>query len=212
LGTGSPTREAEISWLNQCDWAPAIHALPNLEEFVVRGGNGLRLQGLRHAKLRSLTIQSGGLGAETVRDLAGADLPELRNLTIWLGSDGYGADFTVEDLRPILDGKVFPKLEFLGLMNSEKADELATAIAGAAILDRLCGLDLSKGTLGDEGAKALLQTERIRKLKWLNLRHNFMSESVAREFKALGIEANVSDRQKADADDGEEYRFCEVSE
>jgi predicted DNA-binding WGR domain protein len=204
--------EAEISWLHQCDWAPALHALPALEEFVVRGGDGLRLERLEHHNLRSLTIQSGGLSSQTVRDVAAAKLPELRSLTLWLGTDNYGGDASIDDLGPILAGTVFPQLEFLGLMDSEKADEMAAAVAVAPILDRIKGLDLSMGTISDVGANALLQSPKVRTLKYLNLRHHYISEGVAAQLRGLGIEVNVSDRQKPDEDGGEEYRYCEVSE
>lgn len=200
--------EAEISWLNQCDWAPALHALPQLEEFVVRGGNGLRLSGLAHAKLRSLTIQSGGLSAELVRDVAQAKLPALKNLTLWLGCESYGGAYAVEDLAPLLAGDGFPQLEYLGLMNAELADDVAVAVAKAPILGRLKGLDLSMGTLSDRGALALLQSPALRKLTWLSLRHHYLSEAVIRQFKALGIEVDVSDRETGDEDD----RYCEVTE
>lgn len=200
--------EAEISWLNQCDWAPALHALPQLEEFVVRGGNGLRLAGLDHARLRSLTIQSGGLSAELVRDVAQAKLPALKHLTLWLGCDSYGASYGVDDLAPLLSGQGFPQLEFLGLMNAELADEVAIALAKAPILGRIKGLDLSMGTLSDRGALALLQNPDLRKLSHLNLRHHYMSEAVAKQFKTLGIEIDVSGRESGDEDD----RYCEVTE
>lgn len=200
--------ESEISWLNQCDWAPALHALPQLEEFVVRGGNGLRLTALKHATLRSLTIQSGGLSADLVRDVVQARLPALKNLTLWLGCDSYGATYSIDDLAPLLSGNAFPQLEYLGLMNAEKADDIAVAVAASPILDRLKGLDLSMGTLSDKGGLALLKSSAIRKLAWLNLRHHYMSETVTKQFKTLGIEVNVSDRDSGDEDD----RYCEVTE
>jgi hypothetical protein len=200
--------EAEISWLNQCDWAPALRALPRLEEFVVRGGNGLRLSGLSHPHLRSLTVQSGGLSGELVRDVAAAELPQLRNLALWLGCDSYGATYTIADLAPILEGTRFPNLEYLGLMNAEQADAIAVAVAKAPILGKLKCLDLSMGTLSDRGGLALLQSPAIRSLKRLDLRHHYMSEAVTKQFKTLGIEVDVSDREQAEEDD----RFCEVTE
>lgn len=202
--------ETEISWLHQGDCAPLIHAFPGLQEFVVRGADGLRFSALKHAGLRSLTVQCGGLSAECVRDIAAADLPELRNLTLWLGSDNYGGNATVADLKPILDGAVFPKLEYLGLMDAQEQDAIAAGVAQAPIVSRLKGLDLSMGTLTDAGGLALLQSPALRSLTYLNLRHHWMSEKVQAQFRKLGIEVDVSDAQSADED--EDYRYCEVAE
>jgi predicted DNA-binding WGR domain protein len=106
--------ECEISWIHQCDCQPLLAVLPKLEHLTVRGGDGLRFSKLAHPSLRSLTVQTGGLSSACVRDIAAADLPELRTLVLWLGDENYGGDSTVEDLAPILEGKRFPKLEHLG--------------------------------------------------------------------------------------------------
>ncbi len=37
----------------------------------MRGGNGLRLGAIRHERLRSLVVESGGLDASVVRDVDG---------------------------------------------------------------------------------------------------------------------------------------------
>ena len=200
--------EAEISWLQQGDVAPTVHALPALEELVVRGGEGLRFQRLSHPTLTSLTVQTGGLPAAALRDILDADLPSLKRLTLWLGVDSYGGDSSVADLAPLLAGDRFPNLEHLGLQDSEQADEIAAAVAASPLLARLKGLDLSMGTLGDAGAQALLGSPHVLFLKHLNLRHHYMSPTMTAKIRGLGIEVNVSDRQEGDDDD----RYVEVSE
>ncbi|HMV67624.1 MAG TPA: STM4015 family protein [Myxococcota bacterium] len=199
--------ESEISWLHQADLGPLLNALPALEEVVVRGGDGLRFTGLRHASLRALHVQTGGLGVEALRDLLAAELPELRALVLWLGVDDYGATWSVADLAPLLAGGLFPKLEHLGLMNNDASDEIAAAVAQAPLLGRLRGLDLSMGTLGDEGAEALLASPAVRGLSWLGLRRSYLSDDVARRLRGLGIEVDLRDRQDPDDD-----RYVEVSE
>ncbi len=201
--------EQEISWLKQSDCGPLLRALPQLEEFVVRGGEDLRFTELKHTNLRGLTVQSGGLDADVIRDILAADLPQLQRLTLWLGSDGYGASTSVEDLAPLFSGQLFPQLEHLGLQDSELADDLAAAVAKAPLLARLKGLDLSMGTLTDAGGEALLASPHVRSLQHLNLRYHYMSPEVTAKFRALGIEVNVADRQEADDPDD---RFVEVSE
>ncbi|MDP2315496.1 MAG: STM4015 family protein [Pseudomonadota bacterium] len=200
--------ECEISWLHQSDYAPVLRALPQLEELVVRGGEGLRFEGLAHPNLRSLTVQTGGLSGATVRDIVAADLPELRVLTLWLGTDDYGGDATVADFAPLLAGDRFPKLEHLGLQDSENADDIAVAIAKSPLLARLSGLDLSMGTLSDIGGQALLDSPHLRGLKHLNLRYHYLSADMVKKIRALGIEVNAGDRQEGDEDD----RYVEVSE
>jgi hypothetical protein len=200
--------ECEISWIVQTSMAPLLKAYPRLEELRVRGGNGLAFGKIQHSALRSLIIETGGLDSKIVRDVAGAELPALTRLELWLGDDNYGADWKLDDLRPILDGKAFPQLEALGLRDSDRADEVATALATAPVLQRIHALDLSLGTLGDQGADALLASPALRKLKRLDLHHHYMSPAMEKRFEALGIEVDLSDRQEGD----EEDRFVAVGE
>lgn len=204
--------ECEISWIHQGDYGLMLRALPQLEELVVRGGDGLRFEGLEHPQLRSLTVQTGGLSSNAVRDIASAKLPSLRTLTLWLGVADYGGDSSVDDLAPFLAGDRFPQLEHLGLQNSEHADEIAHAVARSPVLGRLRGLDLSMGTLTDDGARALIAAPGVRTLKHLNVRHHFLSADTVKQLKALGIEVNASDRQEADEHGGQTYRYPEVTE
>ncbi len=78
----------------------------------------------------------------------------------------------------------------------------------APILERLKGLDLSMGTLSDEGAKVLIDTPAIRNLKYLNLRHHYMSKEMVKKIRELGIEVNVGDQRTARDDE----RYPEVTE
>lgn len=199
--------ENEISWITQTNVAPLIHAFPNLEEFVVRGGSELKFPDLKHDHLRTLIVQAGGLSTTCVKDLAAAKLPALERIVLWLGSDSYGGNYTIDDLGPILRGENLPKLEYLGLMNAEQADAVATAIVSAPILSRIRALDLSMGALTDAGGQALLGCQQLRSLKFLNLRRHYLSEEMMGKLKKIGTEVDVSDRETDD-----EYRSCEVSE
>jgi hypothetical protein len=69
-------------------------------------------------------------------------------------------------------------------------------------------LDLSKGTLTDEGAVALLNSEGVRKLEHLNLRYHFLSEAMMEQLKKLGISINLDDKQESEDED----RYIEVAE
>src|ERR1051325_4711409 len=88
------SEENEISWITQSDVSPLLTAYPALEHFRVRGGHELSLGRIRHARLKELAVESGGLDREIVHEVFSADVPELEHLELWLGDAGYGANTT----------------------------------------------------------------------------------------------------------------------
>jgi hypothetical protein len=204
--------ECEISWIQHDDITPLLEALPRLEALTVRGATDLGVKPLRHESLRELTIESGGLPAEVVRAVGECDLPALTHLELWLGTDNYGGDATVEDLAHILAGTRLPALTSLALRDAEIADQVAVALAGAPVVARLEVLDLSLGMLGDEGAAALLAGQPLTHLRKLDLHHHFIGaavlERLTAELGAAGVELDVSDAGDADR----ESRYIAVSE
>ncbi|WP_055494059.1 STM4015 family protein [Streptomyces sp. TP-A0356] len=210
--------ECEISWINQTDVTGLLAGFPRLEEFGVRGGSGLRFPAIRHDELRSLTVQTGGLPVDVVRGIGASELPALVHLDLWLGTSWYGADCEVPDLEPILSGTRLPSLRHLALRNSEIQDDVAAALASAPVLARLDVLDLSMGTLSDEGAVALLGGQPLTHLKKLDLHHHYLSEPVQQRIRQTlepaGVELNL-DRDDADEDeddDGTVHRYVAVGE
>ncbi len=202
--------ESEISWIEQSDVSPLLDAYPHLNSFWARGGSGLSFgPALEHKRLETLVIQSGGLPASVIHELCAAHLPALRHLELWLGVENYGGDATVEDLAPILYDNLFPKLRYLGLRNSEIADPIAAAIVQAPILEHIDVLDLSMGTLGDEGAEALAASPALIGLDFLDIHHHYCSDRAVMRLMARGIDVDTSDPQAAEDDD---WRYTEVSE
>nr|CAA9241311.1 FIG074102: hypothetical protein [uncultured Armatimonadetes bacterium] len=207
------SEENEISWIQQSDVSPLFDAYPNLTHFRVRGGTGLSLGTPRHANLRSLIIESGGLPANVLHEVAAAEFPALEHLEIWLGTESYGAEATVEDLAPILDGSRWPNLRYLGLRDSDLSDQIAAALAGAPVLERLETLDLSLGTLGDEGAAALAANPAVARLKKLDIHYHYVSEAMVEKLKTLGIaEVDADEPQKPDTYGGGSHRYVAVGE
>lgn len=208
--------ECEVSWINQGDVTPLLEAFPELEEFGVRGGQGLALTALRHGRLRKLTVETGGLPAEVVRGVAASELPALEHLDLWLGVSEYGGDAEVTDLEPFLAGTRLPRLTHLALHNSEIQDEIAAALAGAPVVARLESLDLSMGTLGDEGAAALLGGQPLTHLKKLDLHHHFVSEPmrerIRQALEPAGVTVDLDDVQEPWGDDADSGRFTAVAE
>ncbi|HWY76762.1 MAG TPA: STM4015 family protein, partial [Verrucomicrobiae bacterium] len=148
--------ENEISWIQNSDVSSLLQSFPNLEVFRVRGGNGLSFSKAGHQTLRELIVETGGLPRSVIREICLGDFPNIEHLELWLGSANYGWDGTVQDLQPILEGKRFPKLKYLGLRNSEIVDEIAPVLVNSPILRELEVLDLSNGNLSDVGGQALL--------------------------------------------------------
>jgi hypothetical protein len=206
------SEECEISWIEQSDVSALWGAFPRLEEFGIRGGNNLQLGRIKHATLKTLKVEAGGLPGAVVREIGAAELPALEHLEIWLGTSDYGGDSEPADLAGILDGTRFPKLVTLALRNCEWADGLAAWVASAPILARIKRLDLSLGTLGDIGVDALVASPAIRGLEHINIEHHYVSEAGIAKLTALGIDVNAKDRKEPDVDRGEEHRYVAVSE
>lgn len=206
------SEEYEISWIEQSDVSPLFDAYPKLEHFRVRGGNNLRFGTLRHERLKSLVVESGGLDASVVRDITSSHLPSLEHLELWLGDEGYGANAEIVDLAPLFNGRLFPKLSYLGLRDSELSDAIAVAVAHSPVIERLRVLDLSLGTLSDDGAAALLSSPAAARLELLDIHHHYCSDEMIDRLREAGIRVDSGDPQKPDKDGDESYRYVAVSE
>ncbi|MFF8266825.1 STM4015 family protein [Streptomyces sp. NPDC016562] len=211
------SEECEISWITQGDVGPLLDAFPDLEEFGVRGGSGLVIPPFSHRRLRSLVVQTGGMPARAVRNVAASDLPALHHLDLWLGTAEYGGDCALTDVEPILAGDRLPSLRHLGLRNSDIQDEIAAAVAAAPVVARLETLDLSMGVLTDEGGSALLGGQPLTHLAALDLHHNYLSDPLRQRFQdtleSAGVRLDL-DPGHADEDewDGRVWRFVAVGE
>lgn len=203
------TSECMISWISQSDLSLLFVAYPQLEVMKIRGGSGLGFVPLKHEKLKALIIESGGLRREVINQICTLELPALEYLELCLGSNEYGGNSSIEDLMPIISGQQFPKLKYLGLRNSEYSDDIAFAIVQSPLIEQLIELDFSMGTLGDEGAEALLNCSAVHQLDSLNIDANCLSDQMVAQLKQLEIEiiAHVYIPQKPP-----DHRYCSVAE
>lgn len=204
--------ECEISWICQTSYNGLLEAYPKLEELRIRGGQDLEIATFKHSNLRALTIETGGLPSEVAQALAASSMPALEHLELWLGSENYGFSGDVALYQKLVDQLRTPGLRFLGLRDSEIADEIAVWLAGQAWITQLETLDLSLGTLGDIGAQALLDSQYIGQLKTLNLSHHYISETLQEKLAALPCSVILDDPQEDDEDDDEVYRYVAVGE
>ena len=199
--------ENEMSWIQQSDVSRLLTAFPNLQLLRTRGADGLALKTPKHDALRALALETGGMSVDVVRSVAMSEFPNLEYLELWLGTDNYGGNSSVQDLQPILSGTLFPKLKYLGLRNCDYVDDIAAVVVNSPIIEQIETLDLSLGTLTDEGGQALLSLEAGGTLQRVNLHHHFLTNEVIKQLKAHAIPFDVSNRQEDD-----EFRFVAVGE
>ncbi|SOD58275.1 hypothetical protein SAMN06297387_10168 [Streptomyces zhaozhouensis] len=210
--------ESEISWIHQGRVTDLLDAFPELEELGVRGGTDLEFEEVKHAGLRKLVVETGGMPAAAVRGVAGGEFPALTRLDLWLGTPDYGGDASVDDLAPILSGERLPSLTHLGLCNSEIQDAVCAAVASAPVVARLEVLDLSMGILTDDGAAALLSGQPLTHLRELDLTHNYLSDAMrARLTETLSpadvvLHLDADDAEQEEEEDGTMWRYVAVGE
>lgn len=188
------SEECELSWIVEGNLTPVWKNFPKLREFKIRGYPG-EMGEISMPYLEKFTIECSGMKKANLQQLFKADMPNLTHLDLWIGTDEYGGETNADDWGPLLSGELFPKLKYLGLRNCVYADNLAKIIANSPILDRIETLDLSLGTLGDEGGVALYQSDKIRALKHLDLEHHFMSDWMMGRYQ--GVDKPIPKARKA---------------
>lgn len=205
--------ESECSWLDHRSVAELFTAFPKLTNFSIRGCGSLTFgENLEHGQLRSLVIQCSGLSESVMQELTKAELPNLEHLEIWLGEENYGADYEMEDLTRLLNENQFPKLVYLGLKNCEKQNEVAELVTTSSLIKQIKVLDLSMGTLTDEGAERLLSCPQIKSLEYLDLHHHYLTDGMMTRLRGLGIEINLEEQLEGELDGDEIWRFIAVGE
>lgn len=200
--------ECEISWIIQDDYAGLLNAFPRLKALRIRGSTSLAWPVVDHAHLRHLVIECGGLPSDVSKAIGQSRLPALEHLELWIGTDEYGFDGDATRVAEAVRRVRTPALRYLGLRDAEIADELAAWIAAEAWIASLDTLDLSLGTLGDEGAQALLASPHLRGVRRVDLSHHYIGEALQAQLRAA-IPGVVLDDPQED-DDG--YRYVAVGE
>ncbi|MCF2525686.1 leucine-rich repeat domain-containing protein [Yinghuangia soli] len=194
--------ECELAWIEHDDIGALLTAYPRLEELVVRG-SGVTFAPTRHEHLRSFTVEACDLRATLIEALGAGSYPALEVLDLWIG-----AAYLPASTEALFDGTSVPALRHLGLLNCAAADTVAAQLSTAPLVAQLRSLDLSMGTLGDEGAEALLLGQPLTHLK-LRANHHFVSEELVERLTAATDVCNFADRQKESHSGG---RYIEVSE
>lgn len=213
--------ESDVAYMKLCDPTQLLEAFPRLEELRLRGSfetwqGQIPFEPFQHAALRALVFESGGLSAEAIRAVGRSEIPELEHLEFYFGDPEYGGDGQVRDIDWLLEGDRFPRLRHLGLRDSPLQDEIAAAVAHAPVVARLETLDLSLGTLGDEGAGALLAGQPLTHLAKLDLHHHFMSDAMMQRLREALPEVDLDLNEQEEPEEWDEdeppQRYIAVSE
>ena len=204
------SEENEMSWIIQTGYAPLLAAFPQLESLRIRGSDRLDIAPIQHAHLAELAIETGGMPSKIVTAIAKSTLPALKHLELWLGDDNYGFDGDLKTYADLLAAIDPSRLTYLGLRNAQISDELAVHVAAQPWLARLETLDLSMGTIGDAGARALHDSPHVRSLKRLDLSHHYIGEEWQRKLAAMPLTVVLDDPQDVEDTDGD--RYVEVGE
>ena len=206
-------RSQEISWIEQADISPLLDAMPKLKDLKIKGTNNLRLGKTSRPELRSLEIISGGLPTEVVEDILGSDFPNLEKLILYVGVEDYGFEADIEIFRPLFSKERFPKLTYLGIVNSEEQDKIVEMFLESDILPQLETMDVSAGTLKDEGAQLLLDNmDKIAHLKFINMRYNYLSKEMKKQLQSLPMKIDIAETEEADEYDGELWYYPMITE
>lgn len=205
--------ECEVSWIEQGNYEKLWEALPQLEKLTIKGSTNLSLGNIKHDKLKYLEIICGGLPKEVLASIGEAKLPSLETLSLYIGVEDYGFDGDVKDIASMLEKSDFTNLKSLGILDSEIQDEIAEHVLKCKYMNQISTLDLSYGTLTDEGGQLLLDTlPSFPNIKKVDLEHHFMSDEMMNKLSSLDAEVNVDDQQEADEYDGEIYRYPVLTE
>ncbi len=194
--------ECEVSWILQGNYSDFWEAMPQLKELTIKGSMDLVLEDIVHQNLEALTIICGGLPVSVIQSIKKAKLPSLKKLVLYIGIENYGFDGNKDTIKALLEESDFPKLEYLGIEDSEIQDELAEVVLESKYMKQLHTLDMANGTLTDKGGELLLgKLPSYPNIKVLDVHYHYMSEEMEEKLKALPIEVDTSE-----SNEPEEYR------
>ncbi len=202
--------DCEISWIVQTNYEDFFKSYSDLKTFYVRGANGLRFGHFSLPQLNKFVLESGGTNRESILDLIQSNaFQNLEHLEIWFGTEDYGANVTIQDIKALFDMHM-PKLKHLGPMNSDLQTEIVTLLATHPITKQIETLDISMGILKDAGGEALLQSDNFNHLKHITCKHHYISEELCKKIKEKYGD-RISITEPEDSENGEWY-YVEVGE
>ena len=206
--------DCEVSWIIQGNYSKLWAAMPQLEKLVIKGSTDLELGEIQHSRLQHLEIICGGLPSDVIQSVQKAKLPSLQTLVLYIGVEEYGFNGDISTIQNFLAKSDFPKLSYLGITDSVIQNEITEAVLNCKYIDQLEVLDLSMGSLTDQGGQMLLeQIPKHSNIKSLDLEYHYMSDEMMDKLKnLLGVAVNVEDQQEAEEYGGEVYYYPMLTE
>jgi uncharacterized protein (TIGR02996 family) len=198
------SEETELNWSSIGTTAPLWRegVVPNLEQLTLRSGS-MDLEGIHAPNMKSLHLITGGFDSKSLEALCAASWPNLHTLELQLGQEH---EIAIDELDAIFEGSHFPALKSLTLSNTMISDEIAAAIVESKIVKQLESLDLTLGTLGDEGAEALIRGKSaLAHLKRIDLSENWISKSVCSRLNGICAQLFDAAQQDDQGDRGNRY-------
>jgi len=185
--------ESELNWASLGDMTALWPQLPGLRELTLRAGS-MKLGPISLAKLERFTTITGGLDAESVEHVARAAWPALRMLSLQIGLAHQGGAIDVRCLEPLLTGST-PQLTCFGILNCGFTEELVERLVASPLLDQLSALDLSMGTLGDDGVAMLCaHAARLRRIT-INVDDNYVTPAGCDRMRATFPTAIIGEQR-----------------
>jgi uncharacterized protein (TIGR02996 family) len=190
--------------MTSLDATGVIEGLPQLEELEL-GSADLTIgtiDGTALPNLRRLALRTPGLTRAALAPILATKWTRLEELELWFGPAAH-CEVDHHDLWRILSGLAVPALRRLRLRNTDFTDALCISLVDAAILRHLTLLDLSMGSLTDEGAETLLaNAAKLQHLDALIINDHDLSSPVASRLRLALPKLSLSaDRQTPYYDD-----------
>jgi uncharacterized protein (TIGR02996 family) len=198
----------QISWHHTGDLAKLWKAVPGLKILEIETGE-FDVGKLNAPNLERAIFITGGMTKSCGKNIATGTMPKIKHLEIYYGTDDYGGDCSVQEVIPLLGRTDLPKLEYLGIKNSEFANDIAAAVVGSKLVKQLKVLDLSLGTMTDEGAQALAAGKSsLAHLECLDLTRNYLTKDGIKAVKGICAKVITDKQEEADGD----YRYVSITE
>ena len=135
------------------------------------------------------------------------------DLLLYVGVEDYGFDGNADTIKELLAKADFPKLQYLGITDSEIQDELTKVVLESKFMPQIETLDLSMGTLTDAGGALLLEAvPKFPNIKTLDVHYHYMSDEMEEKLKNLPICVDVSEQNEPDEYHGTIYMNAMLTE
>ena len=203
----------QVSWHHTGNLAKLWKGVPGLRVLEIESGHFDVGKMVAPALERAVFI-TGGLSKSCGRNIAKATMPKIKHLEIYYGDTNYGGSCSLKEVKPLLDRTDLKQLEFLGLKNSMFANEIAQQLRSAKVLKTVKTLDLSCGTMTDEGAAQLVKAKKsLAHLECLDLSSNFLTKDGILAVQGLAKKVITSSQNEPDDwDEDELHYFVSVAE